>query len=173
MYVVAGSSGKLSGGALNHAAMFISLNQLGSMVVDIDATQLHAEFLNDAGQVTDSFTIDKGNGVDTTPPTLVTARAVDGTSVEVEFSEAVATPGGTRASNYSIDGGVAVSSVSLSASGRVATLTTSPLGVGVSYTVTVDDVADPAGNLIAPGSSSTAGRAQRGGKCTKHALRAR
>ena len=32
---MAGSSGQISGGTLNHPAMFISLNVLGSLVLDV------------------------------------------------------------------------------------------------------------------------------------------
>jgi calcineurin-like phosphoesterase family protein/purple acid phosphatase-like protein len=62
VYVVAGSSGKTSGGALDHPAMFISLNQLGSMVLDVDGDRLDAVFLNSNGVTTDHFTITKGPG---------------------------------------------------------------------------------------------------------------
>jgi myo-inositol-hexaphosphate 3-phosphohydrolase len=57
VYVVAGSSGKTSGGSLNHPAMFISLNVLGSMVLDIDGNRLDAKFLDDKGAVRDYFTM--------------------------------------------------------------------------------------------------------------------
>lgn len=65
VYVVAGSSGKTSGGTLNHSAMFISLNQLGSLVLDIDGSRLDAKFLRSDGTVGDYFTIIKNT---TTPP---------------------------------------------------------------------------------------------------------
>ena len=45
VYIVAGSSGKTSGGSLNHPAMFISLRTLGSMVLDFDANQLDVKLL--------------------------------------------------------------------------------------------------------------------------------
>ncbi len=65
VYAVAGSSGAISGGALNHPAMFISLNRLGSMVLDIDGNRLDARFLRETGAVDDSFTIIKaGTGSD-------------------------------------------------------------------------------------------------------------
>ena len=57
VYVVAGSSGQATGGSLNHPAMFISLNQLGSMVLDIDGDRLNAKFLRETGAVDDQFTI--------------------------------------------------------------------------------------------------------------------
>lgn len=61
VYAVAGSSGQTSGGTLDHPAMFISFNELGSMVVDIDGQTLEAKFLRETGTIYDSFTITKGD----------------------------------------------------------------------------------------------------------------
>ena len=61
VYAVVGCSGKTSGGPLNHPAMFISLNLLGSMVLDIDGDRLDAAFLRSNGVVRDHFTILKGS----------------------------------------------------------------------------------------------------------------
>jgi hypothetical protein len=60
VYIVAGSSGQISGGQLNHPAMFVSLNELGSLVLDVNGTSLQATFLRDNGLVRDHFTILKG-----------------------------------------------------------------------------------------------------------------
>lgn len=60
VYAVAGSSGQTSGGTLNHPAMFISLNNLGSMVLDIDGNRLDAKFLRENATIADYFTILKG-----------------------------------------------------------------------------------------------------------------
>jgi hypothetical protein len=60
VYVVAGSSGKTSGGPLNHRAMFLSANRLGSLVVDVDDDRLDARFLREITaptQVDDYFAI--------------------------------------------------------------------------------------------------------------------
>lgn len=59
VYVVAGSSGKISGGKLNHPAHVVSLNKLGSLVVDVDGEQMKAVFLREDGSVDDAFTIVK------------------------------------------------------------------------------------------------------------------
>jgi calcineurin-like phosphoesterase family protein/purple acid phosphatase-like protein/PKD domain-containing protein len=59
VYVVAGTSGKTAGGSLNHPAMFLSLNTLGSLVIDVNGSQLTAQFLNSSGSVRDHFTIVK------------------------------------------------------------------------------------------------------------------
>jgi predicted RNA-binding Zn ribbon-like protein len=77
VYAVAGSSGKISGGTLNHPAMFISLNALGSMVLDVNGGQLDAKFLTDTGTVADSFTMIKG-AVANTPPTVSMTSPANG-----------------------------------------------------------------------------------------------
>jgi hypothetical protein len=64
VYAVAGSSAQTSGGALNHPAMFVSLNVLGSMVIDIAGNRLDARFLTPSGVSQDSFTVIKGPPVD-------------------------------------------------------------------------------------------------------------
>lgn len=66
VYVVAGSSGKATGGSLDHPAMFISLNNLGSMVIDINGNRLDAMFLRENGTTPDHFTMTKG--ADANPP---------------------------------------------------------------------------------------------------------
>ena len=62
VYVVAGSSGQTSGGTLDHPAMFLSLNTLGSLVLDIEGPQLDAKFLDNTGAWRDYFTLFKGPG---------------------------------------------------------------------------------------------------------------
>jgi hypothetical protein len=63
VYVVAGSSGQISGGPLDHPAMFVSLNRLGSMVLDFDRNRLDVRFLRETGAVDDRFTLLKGTPV--------------------------------------------------------------------------------------------------------------
>ncbi len=65
VYAVAGASGKTSGGSLDHPAMYISLSQLGSMVIDVNGLTMDVKYISNTGEVSDYFTITK----DTTPPT--------------------------------------------------------------------------------------------------------
>lgn len=60
IYVVAGSSGQISGGSLDHPAMFISLNLLGSLILDVEEDRLDGTFLTSTGSIEDTFTLVKG-----------------------------------------------------------------------------------------------------------------
>ena len=62
VYVVAGSSGQTSGGRLQHPVMCLSLNVLGSLVLDFNGQQLDATFIDDKAVVRDYFTILKDAG---------------------------------------------------------------------------------------------------------------
>jgi len=66
VYITTGSAGKISGGVLNHKAMYASLNQLGSCVLELDndagtGQNLTVKFLRDNGSITDHFTINKSD----------------------------------------------------------------------------------------------------------------
>ncbi len=66
VYITTGSAGKVSGGSLNHNAMFSSINQLGSCVMEVSngtgtSQNLTVKFINDSGNITDYFTINKTN----------------------------------------------------------------------------------------------------------------
>jgi acid phosphatase type 7 len=60
VYIVAGSSGKITGGKLDHPAMLISRNELGSLVLDFNTNRLDVTFLGVTEQKIDHFTIMKG-----------------------------------------------------------------------------------------------------------------
>ncbi|MFT5155257.1 MAG: hypothetical protein ACI841_005268, partial [Planctomycetota bacterium] len=57
VYAVAGSSSKLSSGALDHPVMTVARMELGSMVIDVDGGRLDARFLRENGVIRDSFTL--------------------------------------------------------------------------------------------------------------------
>ena len=59
VYIVAGSSGQTSGGPLDHPVMFTSLNELGSLIIDVDDKRLHTRFLRENGLIDDFFTLSK------------------------------------------------------------------------------------------------------------------
>ncbi|MEO5895365.1 MAG: metallophosphoesterase [Vicinamibacterales bacterium] len=89
VYAVAGSSGQTSGGTLNHPAMFISINSLGSMVLDVDGSRLDARFLSSTGAVLDYFTIVKDAPPSTAPagPTGLTATASSSSVVALAWAD--------------------------------------------------------------------------------------
>ncbi len=76
VYAVVGSSAKLGGGSLDHPAMYIGRNILGSMVLDIDGDRLDARFLDDSGAVIDNFSITKGAVVPPNSAPYFTSTAV-------------------------------------------------------------------------------------------------
>ena len=60
VYITAGSSGKTSSGTLDHPVMIhASLQQLGSLVLDINGNRLDAFFVRENGAVDDYFSIQK------------------------------------------------------------------------------------------------------------------
>lgn len=79
IYTVAGSSGQVSGGTVNHPAMFYSTLALGSLVLDFTSNRLDAIFLRETGAINDSFTIIKDG---TYPPLLTNVVALPGDTLQ-------------------------------------------------------------------------------------------
>jgi len=150
VYIVAGSSGKVSTATLNHPAMYVGLNNLGSMVVDVAGNRLDAVFIDENGSVRDRFNILKSP--DLSAPLIVSAWAEDGNHVMVDFSEPLDTASAGLGANYSVTG-LSISGVELMADNRTVRLTVDTMTPGSSYTVTVNNVMDEAGNTILPNSS--------------------
>ena len=61
VYIVAGSSGQVTGAAVNHPIMYYNALRLGSVVIDVDNEALRAYFLRESGLVEDYFSIYKGS----------------------------------------------------------------------------------------------------------------
>jgi len=146
VYAVAGSSSKTGGGLLNHPAMYVSLNVLGSMVLDVDGLRLDARFLDDAGNQLDYFTLRKDGGVsaDTeapgAPANLVSSAATTA-SVSLQWDAATDNVGVT---GYRVSrGGQAVATVG------TLSFTEYGLQAGTSYVYSVSAV-DAAGNVSVP-----------------------
>ena len=51
----------------NHPAMFVSLNSLGSLVLDVNGSRLDATFIDQAGVRRDYFTVVKGSAASSSP----------------------------------------------------------------------------------------------------------
>ncbi|NND33266.1 MAG: hypothetical protein HKN76_11810, partial [Saprospiraceae bacterium] len=58
-YITGGSSGRVSGGTLDHEAMFYSVAQLGSCILEVNGGVMDVKFLNNQGVIADYFTIEK------------------------------------------------------------------------------------------------------------------
>jgi fibronectin type 3 domain-containing protein len=86
VYTVAGSSGELSGGSLNHPAMYVSLSVLGSVVLDVNGERLDARFLDKTGATRDSFTIVKGSAP--SRPADLTATAISDSRIDLAWTDA-------------------------------------------------------------------------------------
>ncbi|MFH1011781.1 MAG: lamin tail domain-containing protein [bacterium] len=92
---------------------------------------------------------------DITRPTIVSATALSATQVDVVFSEAVDQTTAETESNYSIDGGIGNPSLAVrdAVSHDRVHLTVSTLTAYTTYTLTVNNVQDLAGNPILPNST--------------------
>ena len=101
VYAVAGASGQTGGGSLNHPAMYLSLNVLGSMVLDFNGNRLDARYLDSAGTTRDTFTIIK-------QPSLLPVTDFEGTPLvgpaplAVQFTDK--TLNGPTAWSWDLDG---------------------------------------------------------------------
>jgi hypothetical protein len=97
VYAVAGSSGKISGGTLNHPAMFVSLNNLGSLVLDFDGSRLDVKFLRETGAVADYFTIVKGTPLQLpAPPSGLAATPASSSQINLSWNDASSNEDGFR-----------------------------------------------------------------------------
>jgi len=87
VYTVAGSSGQITGGSLDHPAMFLSLNLLGSVVLDIAGDRLDALFLDRDGTIQDHFTLLKGSAFDAPIADFSVAPGVGQVPLSVNFND--------------------------------------------------------------------------------------
>lgn len=134
VYAVPGASGQTSGGTLNHPAMFVSLNVLGSFVIDIDGDRLDAQYIDSTGARRDYFTLLKGgtgnaaptvsitsptNGAAFTDPATVTINASaadsDGTVTKVDFFAGSTLVGTDSTAPYSVTWSAPIGSHNLTA----------------------------------------------------------
>jgi hypothetical protein len=97
VYVVAGNAGQTEEGPLDHPAMFLSLERLGSLVLDVDGNRLQARFLRETGAVDDTFTIVKGPA-GPAPPAAPTNLGAAGQDARVSLAWTPA----ARAATYTL-----------------------------------------------------------------------
>jgi hypothetical protein len=116
-------------------------------------------FQINVGNVAD-FGLAGAGGPDTVKPVLLSATgAAGGVEVRLSFSEPMSSNEATVVANYGVGaepgGAIAVTDALLESAGRAVTLTLArPLEARTRYTVIVANVADLAGNVIAPGASA-------------------
>ncbi len=61
VYITSGSSGKKSSGPLNHPAMYYSVAEFGSCVLEVNGQQMDVRFIRETGSVDDYFTLIKSS----------------------------------------------------------------------------------------------------------------
>ena len=89
-----------------------------------------------------------GGGSDTNPPNVLSVKVLSNVQLEVTFNEAVDSPTSSNASNYSLDKSITISGAARNAANIAkVTLTISALATD-SYTLTVQNVKDTAGNAM-------------------------
>ena len=82
-YITAGSSGKTSPGTLDHEAMFYSVSELGSCVLEIQGSVMDVKFLRENEIIEDYFTIVKQDNCipDLTPVISATPNSIQSNTV--------------------------------------------------------------------------------------------
>ena len=112
VYVVAGSSGQTGSffPSAPHPAMFISLNTLGSMVLDVNGNRVDASFLRDDGVVADTFTLVKGTASGNVPPSVALSSPGNGSTfangATISLTATATDSGGIAQVAYYSDGGL-------------------------------------------------------------------
>ncbi|NUO83190.1 fibronectin type III domain-containing protein [candidate division KSB1 bacterium] len=95
--------------------------------------------------------------MDTTPPMLVSARALDQNSVAAQFSERVSQASAENIANYNITPPISINAAVLQGDGRTVRLSTSAHLDGVNYTLNVQsilDLATPPNVIATPAAAS-------------------
>ncbi|MFO7523982.1 MAG: discoidin domain-containing protein [Ignavibacteriaceae bacterium] len=87
---------------------------------------------------------------DNTAPVLLNANLTDPTTLELIFSESLESTSALNKLNYVINNGVSVLNVTLSNNNTQATIKTTVHTAGSSYNILIQNIFDPAGNLISP-----------------------
>jgi hypothetical protein len=121
-----------------------------------NGAKFKCEVSNSAGTATTADAVLTVN-TDVTPPKLVTARgSVAFDAVTVTFSDPMDPTTAQMAANYTFSGGLTVSAATLQAvpNDNVVVLTTSKQAEGAKHTLTVSNVKDQPGNLIAANSQT-------------------
>lgn len=85
---------------------------------------------------------------DNTAPVLLNTNLTDPTTLELIFSEPLESTSALNKLNYVINNGISVLNVTLSSNNTQATIKTTTHTAGSSYNILIQNVFDPAGNII-------------------------
>jgi hypothetical protein len=131
-----------------------SVYQVASVTRAQQGDAFSAQLSNSYGTVTSSNAI-LTVILDTRAPTLVSAFRdyLDGGRVTVVFSRSISSATALTHANYAMNNGVTVQQAAFGPDASTVVLTTSPVPSGQNCTLTVNQVQDLAGNVIAPNSS--------------------
>jgi len=121
---------------------------------DRDGDRISVEVTNEFGFATSGEALVTVIDLDDVLPIIESARRnrLTNTAVKIRFSERVLESTAVVTGNYAIDNGVTVNEASLSDDGTTVTLTTTPILSENVYILTVNNVADVVGNVVAAGS---------------------
>ena len=149
VYVVAGSSGQASGGSLNHPAMYVSLNNLGSLVLDVDGNRMDVTFLRENGSQPDTFAIVKGGA--STP--AVTITATDASAAEAagnpgQFTVSRGTSGSTALAVNLTVGGTATNGTDYTTIPVTVTIPAGSVTATIAVTPVDDSAVEPSETVI-------------------------
>jgi hypothetical protein len=87
VYSIVGSSGQALGGTLNHPAHVVSLNLLGSLLVDVNSNRLDAMFLTSTGTTNDHYTLIKRSGARPLHPLDIVAHALGTNQIQLTWTD--------------------------------------------------------------------------------------
>ncbi len=90
---------------------------------------------------------------DNIPPNILSCKIINATTLEIAFSEALDANSASDKLNYSINNGIIINSVALSSDNKIVTVNTSQHTLNQTYTITVTNIKDLAGNVISSNNS--------------------
>lgn len=91
---------------------------------------------------------------DLIPPQLLTASLIDSVNLEIEFTESLDSTSALNISNYSIDNGINILDIHKSTNQNKLIIKTTTHTFGQQYSITVNNVTDLSGNLVAANHNS-------------------
>ena len=116
---------------------------LGPLALSDSGSSFRAVLTNKLG-LTNSLSAILTVTPDITRPTIVSTINIGSSSIRVIYSEPVSSTTALNTSNYTVDGGIAVTGAVFDTDNRTVILATSPMQFGTSYTLTIRGIQDRA-----------------------------